>query len=204
MEFEEKKKEAKALKVAFTKDTTEDELDVLISDAKAKKAAEEEEREILASQKKAAAEASKKKIVLKNTLLQDVDQKDYFFPQLEKVENGKKIPFNDQTAPSYFNQTCGQPVEREDLLEVFHQVFDPKKGFLFYRVRDREVYLVIVPLVYAKTVSRFNESAPGDFQKHALSFITEGSVNLESLKMKLTKVANHQASISKEPKDPLA
>jgi len=60
------------------------------------------------------------------------------------------------------------------------------------------VYLVIVPLRYAKTVSEATESQPGDFQKHALSFINEGSVNMDTLKMKSAKVANH-ADIRKEP-----
>lgn len=85
------------------------------------------------------------------------------------------------------------------MIEVFVQYFPRKKGFLFYKMRDKEVYLVIVPLAYAKTISAANESRPGDFQRHALSFIGEGSVNLDTLKLKLERISKHQSSISTEP-----
>src|SRR5690606_14570897 len=98
----------------------------------------------------------------------------------------------------FFNKICGMPVDREELIEVFNQFFPKKKGFLFYKQRNAEVYLVIVPLKYATTISKANESRPGDFQRHAMSFINEGSVNIDSLKIKLGRIAKH-TSISTEP-----
>ncbi len=93
---------------------------------------------------------------------------------------------------------CGLPVDRDELNEAFTLYFPRAKGFLFYKKRESEVYLVIVPLKYATTISRQNESRPGDFQRHAMSFLTEGSVNVDSLKLKLAKIAKH-SSIAREP-----
>jgi hypothetical protein len=163
----------------------------------------EEDRIAKANEKRAADEALKNKVVLQDIDGDDVDQADYFWPRLEKEKvgtppNEKVLEPTDETAPVFFNKICGYPVDREDLKEVFLQHFPRAKGFLFYKAHDKEVYLVIVPLKYATTISRANESRPGDFQRHALSFIAEGSVNLDSLKLKLARIAKH-SSISTEP-----
>jgi hypothetical protein len=114
-----------------------------------------------------------KKIVLKNSLGKDVKEEDYFFGG---------------SAPTSFEGTCGKPVDREDLLDVFNKVFKPEDSFLFYKSRDKEVYLVIVPIKYSTTIGEFNNSLEGDFQKHAISFLNEGSVNLDTLKLKLKRI----------------
>jgi len=114
-----------------------------------------------------------KKVVLKNTIGEEVSEADYFF-------GGK--------APSSFEASCGYAVDREDLLEVFNKVFNPKDNILFYKARDKEVYLVIIPIKYSSTVGEHNNSTEGDFQKHAISFLTEGSVNLDTLKLKLKRI----------------
>ena len=114
-----------------------------------------------------------KKIILKNTAGKEVSEKDYFF--------GGKIP-------SGFEGTCGKPVDREDLITVFDKVFKPAHNFLFYKAIDKEVYLIIPPIKYSTTVGEFNNSLEGDFQKHAISFLNEGSVNLDTLKMKLNRI----------------
>ena len=112
-------------------------------------------------------------IILKNTSGKDVEIKDYFF---------------DATVPPGFEATCGKPVDREDLLDVFNKVFKPTDNILFYRQTDKEVYLIIVPIKYSTTISVENNSFPGDFQKHAISFLNEGSVNLDSLRTKLERI----------------
>lgn len=189
----EKLKLAKKLKIEVKEDTSEDDLDARIKDAEDKIESEKEQKKIEEDNAlKAAEEAKKTKIVLKDTDGQDVDQKDYFYPELKF---GKVVKTD--TASIFFNKVCGLPVERHDLIEIFNNAFRKDKKFLFYKQFDKEVYLIIVPLKYATTVSNSNESAPGDFQKHALSFIGEGSVNTDSLKMKLARIAAH-ASISKE------
>jgi hypothetical protein len=114
-----------------------------------------------------------KKIVLKNVKGEDMDEADYFF-------GGKALPT--------FNDVCGTPVEREELIEVFNKIFNVKDDILFYKTSDKEVYLVIVPIKNSTVIDESNESMPGDFQKHAISFIQEGSVNLETLKMKLRRI----------------
>jgi len=114
-----------------------------------------------------------KKIILKNTAGEVMKEEDYFF-------GGK--------AHSSFHGSCGMPVEREDLIAVFNKIFNPKDNILFYKAVDKEVYIVIIPLKLSSTVSDSNESLLGDFQKHALSFINEGSVNVETLKMKLKRI----------------
>lgn len=115
----------------------------------------------------------KSTIILKNTSGKDVDEKDYFF-------GGKALPS--------FNAVCGKPVDREDLLEIFDKVFDPSLNFLFYKALNKEVYIVIIPIKNSSTIGEFNNSIEGDFQKHAISFINEGSVNLETLKLKLKRI----------------
>ena len=122
----------------------------------------------------------KKKSVLKNVKGEEVPEKDYFYA---KDENGGKPPIG-------FEKMCGKPVEREDILEVFNKVFKPEDNILFYKTNDKEVYLVIIPLKYSTSVGDTHESVNGDFQKHALSFLQEGSVNLTTLRMKLQRILN--------------
>jgi hypothetical protein len=129
--------------------------------------------------KKPAARAAttekvaKKSILLRNTAGKEMKEADYFFGG---------------TAPAGFESTCGKPVDREDLVEVFDKVFNPSDNILFYKQADREVYLVIIPIKYATTIGDFNNSFEGDFQKHAISFLNEGSVNLDTLKQKLQRI----------------
>jgi hypothetical protein len=114
-----------------------------------------------------------KKIILKATSGKEVSEADYFF--------GGKIP-------SGFEGTCGKPVDREDLLDVFNKVFKPEDNFLFYKAVDKEVYIIIPPIKYSTTIGDFNNSVEGDFQKHAISFLNEGSVNLDTLRIKLNRI----------------
>lgn len=117
--------------------------------------------------------APKQKVILKNTSGEDMNIEDYFYKGV---------------VPPGFNATCGMPVDREDLLEIFNSIFNPKYNFLFYRTVDKEVYIIIVPLKNSLSVSKENESLDGDFQKHAISFISEGSVNGDTLKAKLRRI----------------
>lgn len=117
--------------------------------------------------------AKKVVVVLKNTSGEEVDSSDYFFGGV---------------APSGFEGTCGRPVDREDLITVFNKVFKPEDNILFYKQSDKEVYIVIIPIKYSTTIGEFNNSITGDFQKHAISFLNEGSVNADTLKMKLTRI----------------
>lgn len=114
-----------------------------------------------------------KKSILRNTAGKEVPEADYFF-------KGK--------VPAGFEGVCGKPVDREDLVGVFNKIFKPEDNFLFYRALDKEVYLIIVPIKYSTTIGDFNNSLEGDFQKHAISFLTEGSVNLDTLKLKLKRI----------------
>lgn len=129
--------------------------------------------------KKIEEKRKKTKIILKNTLGEEVSQKDYFYSTKDA-----------ESAPHFFAEVCGNAVDREDLLGVFNKVFKPKDGLLFYKARDKEVYIIIVPLKYSSTVGLDHNSMEGEFQKHAISFITEGSVNLDTLKNKLLRVAS--------------
>jgi aromatic ring hydroxylase len=119
------------------------------------------------------SEAKVKSVIIKNTQGKEMSVDDYFFKGV---------------LPSGFEGTCGKPVEREDLLNVFNKVFRPDDNILFYRQVDKEVYLVIVPIKYSVSVGDFNDSMDGDFQKHAISFLTEGSVNLDTLRQKLERI----------------
>ncbi len=152
----------------------------LAKDLAEKKRIEELEKKN-AAKLRAIEEAKKKavKIVLKNTLGEEVAQSDYFFS-----------PDGSDTAPHYFHEVCGYAVDREELLAVFNKVFKPKDGMLFYKAKDKEVYLIIVPIKHSSVVGHAHNSVPGDFQKHALSFISEGSVNVDTLRMKLVRVAS--------------
>lgn len=120
-----------------------------------------------------ATVAEKTKIVIKNTSGKAVPIADYFYKGI--VSPG-------------FEGTCGRPVDREDLLEVFNKVFRPEDNILFYKQSDKEVYLVIVPIKYSSSIGDFNDSMDGDFQKHAISFLNEGSVNIDTLRQKLEKI----------------
>lgn len=132
----------------------------------------------VATPKKTVAKAKpvsveKPKFTLKNAAGKDVPANDYFYKGI---------------IPSGFEGTCGKPVDREDLLTVFNKVFRPEDNILFYKQQDKEVYLVIVPLKYSDSVGDEHDSIDGDFQKHAISFLTEGSVNVDSLRQKLDKI----------------
>ncbi len=59
---------------------------------------------------------------------------------------------------------------------------------MFYKQTDKEVYLIIVPLKYSDSVGDKHDSMDGDFQKHAISFLSEGSVNIDSLRQKLERI----------------
>ena len=110
---------------------------------------------------------------LKTPLGKVVKNEDYFFKGV---------------VPAGFDMTCGKPVDREDLISLFYKVFKEKDDILFYRQLDKEVYLVIIPLKYATEVGSSEDSIEGDFQKHAISFLTEGSVNLDTMKIKLERI----------------
>lgn len=196
MPLDEKKlKKASKLEIDVSKVESNEQLDELISAKEALIEQEKQEKKILAANQKAANEFSKKvSLVLQNTKGEEVDQSEYFFPEYSK-ETGELV--NTNTAPVYFHKFCGYPVNREELIEVFDSIFDPKDGFLFYKSSTQELYFVIVPLRLAVTVSKKNESLPGDFQKHALSFVRDGSVNIDSLKLKLRQVANHSDILKK-------
>lgn len=114
-----------------------------------------------------------KGVVLKNTSGKEVSAEEYFYKGV---------------FPSGFVGTCGNPVEREDLLDVFNKVFRPSDNILFYKQADKEVYLIIVPLKYSDSVGERHDSMDGDFQKHAISFLNEGSVNLDTLRQKLERI----------------
>ncbi|MES2408754.1 MAG: hypothetical protein V4509_00455 [Patescibacteria group bacterium] len=123
------------------------------------------------------------KYVLKNVLGEDMDEKDYFYS-----DNSPEEKTQGSLVPSYFNKICGFPVEREDLLEVFSKIFHPADNILFYKSQKTEVYTVIVPLKFSE-VGVEEDAISGQFQRHAISFINEGSANLDTLKMKLKRVA---------------
>lgn len=125
------------------------------------------------------------KYVLKNVKGEDVKEEDYFYS--DGSEQEKKAG---TLVPPYFNLSCGLPVDREDLLEVFNKIFKPEDNFLFYKTKDKEVYVVIIPIKYANIGIEMG-SMSGDCQKHSISFIMEGSVNVETLKLKLKRVASY-------------
>jgi len=145
--------------------------DALLASAEAKKL---EDAEKAAEAKKIKdAKKAKKEVTLYNLLGKELDIKDYFFKGI---------------IPAGFEGTCGNPVDREDLVAVFHKVFKPEDNILFYKQSDKEVYLVIIPIKYATEVGEAQDSIEGAFQKHAISFLNEGSVNLDTLRQKLEKI----------------
>lgn len=141
---------------------------------------EENNKKIAEAEAKQKAADAKKKILvsLKNTLGEEVDPMLYFYSTKGK-----------NTMPPFFEEVCGRPVDREDMLTVFHKIFNPKHGILFYKTKDKEVYIIIVPIKHSSVVGSEHNSVDGEFQKHAISFITEGSVNLDTLRNKLERVA---------------
>lgn len=153
-----------------------------LGDQLAQQQKEEEDAKKKKADEEAAALAAKnknKKIVLKNTLGEAVDPKDYFFSTTGK-----------DAAPIYFHEVCGFAVEREDMLTIFNKVFKPRDGILFYKTQDKEVYIIIVPIKHSSIVGAEHNSVDGEFQKHAISFVSEGSVNLDMLRTKLLKVSS--------------
>ena len=120
-----------------------------------------------------AEEPKKVSANLKDTTGKSVKDEDYFFQGV---------------IPPGFLGTCGKPVEKEDLVEVFNKIFRPEDGILFYKQQDKEVYLIIVPIRYSTEIGKHNDSIIGDFQKHAISFLNEGSVNQDTLKHKLERI----------------
>lgn len=124
-------------------------------------------------------EKAKKKIVIKNPAGEEVSQKDYFYSSK-----------GEDSAPTWFEKVCGKPVDREDMITVFNKVFRPSDGMLFYKAPNKEVYIVIVPLKHSQIIGLEQDSVEGDCEKHAMSFINEGSVNLDTLRLKLNKIAS--------------
>ena len=128
-----------------------------------------------------------KGIILKNVEGEDVDPMLYFHSDGSEAEK-ERIEKYGTIAPPYFNDVCGKPVDREDLIETFNEVFNPKDNFLFYRCVEKEVYIVIVPLKFAD-IGTETGALSGDHQKHAVSFVMEGSANVDTLKIKLQRMA---------------
>lgn len=138
-----------------------------------------EAKRLEAEKKKAeAVEKAKPAFTLKNTAGKDMKSEDYFYAT---TPAGYKPTAN-------MKNVIGTPVTREDLVDMFDQIFDPKHGILFYKKIDTEVYIVIIPLAKSTSVGRTHESVDGDFQKHAISVIADGSVNMDSFKMKLKRI----------------
>lgn len=176
-------KKAEKLGIVFDANTTDEQLGELIQQKEAQLAQDKKEAEIKAEALKQAAIDAKEKIILKNIYGEVMDEKDYFWGV--KNKDGKM-----EYAPKYFNRVCGMPVDREDMIEVFKKVFgEAAPEFLFYKKSNMEIYIVIVPLRRATVVGESEDSLPGDFQKHTMSFIGEGSVNLDTLKLKLKKIS---------------
>ena len=145
----------------------------LKEEAEAKKLVEAEKE--AEAKRIADAKKAKEEVVIYNTSGEEMKLSDYFYKGI---------------IPAGFIGTCGKPVDREDLLTVFNKVFKPKDNILFYRQADKEVYLIIIPLKYSTAVGESEDSLEGDFQKHAISFLNEGSVNPDTLRQKLEKITN--------------
>lgn len=117
---------------------------------------------------------------LRNTRGEDVPVSDYFF-----ASPGEKA-----VAPNFFNRSFGLPVDREDLIEIFDKIFKPEDNFLFLKSMNKEVYGVLIPLKFTH-ISHKEDSILADHQYHAISFVLDGSVNYDKLKMKLREVAKN-------------
>lgn len=128
-------------------------------------------------------------LTLKDSYGNELDVADYFFSDGSEAESTRLAATADATlAPVYFNKVVGLPVQDEELIEIFEKVFSPDDGFLFYKCNRKEVYVIIVPLKFSK-INEEKDALSGDYQKHTISFIAEGSVNLEQLKVKLQRIA---------------
>ena len=135
--------------------------DVRAADEAAKKADEK------------ARQAKNNEVILKNVFGKEMNKKEYFYKGI---------------VPAGFEGTCGNIVDREELITVFHKVFKPADNILFYKQADKEVYIVIIPIKYSTEIGDFNDSLDGAFQKHAISFLSEGSVNPDTLRKKLERI----------------
>lgn len=189
MSLTENQKKAKKMGIIHKEDAMDEQIQDLITLEEKKITQEKEEQEIKKRDIVLAEEQKKKrKLVLKNIRGEDVREEDYFYGA--EVENPITKKKEMVYAPSYFNRVCGLPVDREDMIEVFQKVFGAAAlEFLFYKSTNKEVYIIIVPLRRATVVGVAEDSLPGDFQKHAISFIGDGSVNLETLKLRLRKIS---------------
>jgi len=120
-----------------------------------------------------------------DTLGNQVDIRNYFY-----VPEGDE----DIQIPPYFTKVYGKPVDtdREDVIGVFHKIFRKEDGFLLYKAVDKELYSVIVPIKFS-SLSPQNGSVNGETQVHAMSFISEGGVNPDSLEVVLNKIARNIA-----------
>lgn len=188
MALTDNQKKANKLEIKWDDNTTDELLSELIEQKEKQIEQNKEEARIKAIEaKKAEADKKKSKLILRNIDGEDVDEKDYFITG--QVENPVTKLKETITAPASFNQICGMPVDREDVLEVFRKVFgESASEFLFYKKNYSEIYIIIIPLRRATVVGAAEDNLPGDFQKHAISFIGEGSVNLDTLKLKLRKI----------------
>jgi len=170
---EDKKVEAEAKKAEAAAKKKAD-AEAKKADAEAKKLADAVE---YWSQAKRAedAEKAKNEVKLFNVLGKEVPKDEYFYKGV---------------VPAGFFGTCGKPVDREDLINEFNKVFKLEDNILFYKQNDKEVYLIIIPIKYSTDIGDFNDSLEGDFQKHAISFLNEGSVNPDTLRIKLERINN--------------
>ncbi len=185
MALTENQKKANKLKIPWDENTSEGKLVELIEAEQAK--IELEKQEAIAKQEAedlAARGSNAAQVILKNTRGEEVDQKDYFYPGVDK--DGKTT-----YAKPWFNKQCGMPVDDPELISIFDVMFKPSDNFLLYKVKGKEIYIVIVPLKLATTIGHAEDSLPGDFQKHSMSFIMEGSVNNDTFKLKLKKIRNY-------------
>lgn len=115
---------------------------------------------------------------LRNTRGETVDVKDYFYAPEGQIA----------IAPPYFSKSCGTVCEREDLVQAFESIFKPEDNFILLKDQYKEVYGVLVPLSYTKIGPKEN-SIIGDYMYHAVSFVSEGSANMEMFISFLKKVA---------------
>ena len=158
-----KRREVDAAKRAEAKQKTIDEKPTVVEPVVAKT-----KEEIIE-----AAKVAKNQVEIYNLFGKEMKKADYFYKGV---------------VPTGFRGTCGKPVDREELIEVFHKVFKPNDNVLFYKQTDKEVYLVIIPIKYSTEIGDFNDSLNGDFQKHAISFLSEGSVNIDTMRQKLERI----------------
>ena len=97
------------------KKTDEELIEEVKKEAEAKKLAEarklEEDRKIEEDKK------AKNQVPIRNVFSKELQADKYFYKGI---------------VPPGFEGTCGKPVDREELIEVFHKVFKPKDNILFY------------------------------------------------------------------------